>query len=137
LRVNRRDVINNGAIANGIHHNESRTGYREMANTQGTKGAGPANRRFTRGGGVPADWGHVDAELIRAVIVAAGMAGGAVRFGYTGDGGAYALGIYGDGEKPYTEYVSPRDDIEGVLRSLETVFLDIEAESRSKAKKQP
>jgi hypothetical protein len=108
-----------------------------MADTKGTKNVGTSNRRFTRGSGLPADWGHVDAELIRAVIVAAGMAGGAVRFGYTSDGGAYALGIYGDGEKPYTEYVSPNDDIEGVLRSLETVFLDIEAESRSKAKKQP
>jgi hypothetical protein len=108
-----------------------------MANTQGTKGTGTANRRFTRGGGQAADWGHVDAEIIKACIVAAGMANGAIRFGYTGDGGAYALGIYGDGEKPYTEYVSPRDDIESVLRSLETVFLDIEAESRAKAKKQP
>jgi len=42
-----------------------------------------------------------------AVVIAAG---GAIRLGLTRDGGALAVGIYGDGE-PYTEYVRGGDDV--------------------------
>lgn len=94
-----------------------------------------SDRRYTRNGGATADWATVDAEIIKSAIVAASMAMGCIRFGYTGDGGAYALGIYGDGPKPYTEYISPREDIEAVLRDLETTFLDIHTELNTKAHK--
>ncbi len=65
----------------------------------------------------PADWGSVQPELIAGVVVAVATSGGAVRFGYTSDGGAYAIGLYGDGD-PYTEYVRPAEDIEVVLKGL-------------------
>lgn len=99
-----------------------------MAKQTRNASSGGSNRRFTRGGGRAADWSQVDETLIRDAIVAASMAGGAIRFGLTSDGGAYAIGVYGDGDKPYTEYVRPNDDIEGTLRELEAAFLDIHAE---------
>lgn len=52
-----------------------------------------------------ADWGSADSGLLRAVIAAVTLRGGAIRFGYSRDGGAYSIGIYGDG-KPFTEFKS-------------------------------
>jgi hypothetical protein len=43
--------------------------------------------------------------------------GGALRLGYTKDGGAYAVGIYGDGT-PFTEYIPPSDSVEDYLRGV-------------------
>jgi len=64
-----------------------------------------------------AEWGSVDGELLaRAVSVVARM-GGALRLGYTRDGGAYAVGIYGDGE-PFTEYIPPSDSVEDYLKGV-------------------
>jgi len=89
-------------------------------------------RRIGRGRGVsmPADWGSVDAELLRRAIAAASGASGALRFGYTQDGGAYALGIYGDGPDPYTEYVRPGDDIEVMLTDIADVFEEMGAKNQ-------
>jgi hypothetical protein len=86
-------------------------------------------RRIGRGRGVsmPADWGSVDAELLRRAIAAASGASGALRFGYTQDAGAYALGIYGDGPDPYTEYVRPGDDVEVLLTDIAEVFEEMAA----------
>lgn len=79
------------------------------------------NRGFRKGSGEAADWGTVDAQIIRAAIFAASNTGGAVRFGYSADGGAYAVGIYGDGV-PYTEFIKPADDPEAFLEELTTYF---------------
>lgn len=103
-----------------------------MVNKGATKGSSTPNRRFTRFGKSTANWEDVDGELIKATIVAAALTGGALRFGYTSDGGAYALGIYGDGDKPYTEYVRPSEDIDAVLRDIEAAFLDIRAAQQKK-----
>jgi len=71
-----------------------------------------------------ADWGSVDgATLIRAIEAAASV-GGALRCGYSRDGGAYAIGIYGDGE-PYTEFVRPSEDIEQFLQNVCELFESI------------
>jgi hypothetical protein len=51
------------------------------------------------------------------VVTTLASTGGAIRFGYTSDGGAYAIGIYGDGE-PYTDYVKPAEDINEYLKDL-------------------
>lgn len=67
------------------------------------------------------DWGGIQADVLRDSIAAAANAGGALRFGYTRDGGAYAVGIYGLGE-PYTEYLRPGDDIEDFLKRLVAAF---------------
>lgn len=70
----------------------------------------------------PANWATVDAMAVLQCISRVAAGGGAIRFGYTVDGGAYALGIYGDGAQPYTEYVRPSEDIERILAELGAVF---------------
>jgi len=74
--------------------------------------------RFTRGRGESADWAGVDHEAICAAIAALGSIGGALRFGYTRDGGAYAIGVYGLESKPITDYLRPGDDISAYLYEL-------------------
>lgn len=71
-----------------------------------------------------ANWGMVDPIVIQTTIEVVTRGGGALRFGYTADGGAYALGVYGDGEKPYTEYIRPSEDVEAVLKELQIAFED-------------
>lgn len=79
-----------------------------------------ANRKFkdlpqsnSRG----ADWTEVDGVLIAKAVAVVGRMGGALRLGYTRDGGAYAVGVYGDGD-PFTKYCPPGDEIESLLRRL-------------------
>lgn len=74
-------------------------------------------RRRNRGKSESADWGTVDAGLLVAAIVAVTRHGYAIRFGYTKDMGAFAIGIIGDGE-PFTEFVRPTEDIELYFRGI-------------------
>ena len=53
------------------------------------------------------------AAIVRAIDAAAAV-GGALRFGYSRDGGAFAIGVYGDGE-PYTDFVSGTENIDDAL----------------------
>lgn len=78
-------------------------------------------RRARRRHGDPADWSSQDGQKIIELVAAIASCGGALRFGYTRDGGAYAIGIYGDGE-PYTEYLRPGEDIEALLRDIESAL---------------
>ncbi len=71
-----------------------------------------------------ADWRSVDGEAIRDCICAAGMVNGAVRFGYTRDGGAYAIGLYGLGDQPFTTYVRPGENVDAVLREIAEDYRD-------------
>ena len=64
-----------------------------------------------------ADWAEVNASAMRDLAAALSMRGGAVRYGYTRDGGAYAIGIYMGGEHE-TLYVRPGEDIDSYLASL-------------------
>lgn len=64
-----------------------------------------------------ADWQGADPELVLRAIAVVGYRGGAIRFGYTRDGGAYAIGIYLGGDH-FTEYVRPNEDINGYLDRL-------------------
>jgi len=74
-------------------------------------------KRRTQRQSEPADWSLVEPEkLVRLVLNVTGV-GGAVRFGYTSDGGAYAIGFYGDGE-PFTEYIRPNEDINAVMEEF-------------------
>lgn len=63
----------------------------------------------------------VDPADLQYAITAVAQKGGALRFGYTRDGGAYAIGIYGDGD-PYTEYVSPQEDMHEHLGGIAADF---------------
>lgn len=85
------------------------------------KGRGGKRRHVWKSGG-SADYAALDGTRIMGCLATIAAAGGAVRFGYTSDGGAYALGVYGDGEKPYTEYLKPGDPVEDYLESLAASF---------------
>ena len=85
-----------------------------------------------RGSSGPANWETASADIIVSAICAASSVGGALRFGYSRDGGAFAIGIYGDGE-PYTEFVRPSEDIDGFLRDCESMYGDIAIEQKSGA----
>lgn len=82
------------------------------------------SRGLKRNRGAVADWASVDSELIRDAITAAGVRGGALRFGYTSDGGAFSIGIYGDGS-PYNEYCRPSEDVEQLLRDVIELFSEL------------
>lgn len=74
-------------------------------------------RRRRRASSGTADYAVVDANALRNAVIKLASTGGAIRFGYTSDGGAFAIGIYGDGE-PYTEYIKPNEDLSGFLVDL-------------------
>jgi len=71
-----------------------------------------------------ADWEQCDGQCLKRAISTAALTGGALRFGYSRDGGAYAIGIYGDGE-PYTEFVRPSEDIDDFLNKISELFESI------------
>lgn len=79
-------------------------------------------RGLARKGSQAADWATVTPALLVAAIEKAADTGGALRFGYSRDGGAYAIGIYGDGPVPYTEFVGPGDNLDSVLRDIGMLF---------------
>jgi len=91
------------------------------------------SRGLQRNGVGIADWETVDAQSVTRAIAAAGVAGGALRFGYSQDGYCYAIGIYGDGA-PYTEYLKPHESVEDTLTSICQLFADI-ADDKAKAAK--
>jgi len=64
-----------------------------------------------------ADWASVDGGMVVRAVAALGAHGGAMRLGYTRDGGAYAIGIY-DGDDKQTVYVSPNESVEEVLQEI-------------------
>jgi len=68
-----------------------------------------------------ANWALVDPEVLRYVVTVVASWGGALRLGYTRDGGAYSIGVYGDGE-PYTEYLRPNENVEEYLQQLAIDF---------------
>lgn len=76
-----------------------------------------SKRKLTQHNTETADWAAADAALLQEAIAVVAWQGGALRFGYTRDGGAYCIGILGDGE-PYNEYCKPSEDINEYLRAL-------------------
>ena len=72
-------------------------------------------------GGKTPSWRDVNPGVLIDTIQTVATAGGAIRFGYTRDGGAISIGVYGDGV-PYTVYVTPRDNLEDTLRSVRDGF---------------
>lgn len=75
-------------------------------------------------------WKDVKPENLVDLIAAAADAGGAVRFGTTSDGGALALGVYGDGDDPYTVYASSAEGMDEHIFGLQTVFEAMATEKR-------
>lgn len=64
-----------------------------------------------------ADWGGAEHALIVKLIEAVTQDNGAIRFGYSRDGGAYSLGIYGDG-KPFSEFLPGNQDVDDWIREI-------------------
>jgi len=64
----------------------------------------------------------LDTEVLVYALLWAIQAGGAIRIGATRDGGAWAFGIYGDGEQPYTEYIRGDEDVNEYLSDLGKFF---------------
>lgn len=84
---------------------------------QGGKSKKTGERRRRRVETDCADWGSANAELLQRVIEVATAGGGAIRFGYSRDGGAYSVGIYGDG-KPFTEFLPGPADVDEWLEGF-------------------
>lgn len=82
-----------------------------------------AERRVVLPGsvGYVVSWRNVTSGVLIDTIQEVALAGGAIRLGFTRDGGAFAIGIYGDGE-PYTVYCTPKENLDDVLRSIRDGF---------------
>lgn len=90
-----------------------------MAQSKRSKKADEPKRR--RQNDTIADWGSCNPELLAAVVSAITQGDGAVRFGYSRDGGAYSIGVYGDG-KPFTEYLPGTADVDDWLEGFKQDF---------------
>ena len=64
-----------------------------------------------------ADWESVDPVVIVRLIATFARLGGATRFGYSRDGGAYSLGIYLEDDRE-TLYFKPYEDVTAKLIEL-------------------
>lgn len=78
-------------------------------------------RRDRRAGGSgtirEADYGLAHGEAIKRAVESMARLGGAIRFGYTRDRGAYAIGIYCNGDYT-TQYCPGNEDINAWLNQL-------------------
>lgn len=74
-------------------------------------------RNEQRGAISAADWGKVDPYRIAQLVTIVGLCGGAVRFGYTRDRGAYCIGLYSP-RGSNTFYARPTDDTDAWLVGL-------------------
>jgi len=67
------------------------------------------------------DYAQIDPSSLHRVLCAITSRGCAVQFGYTRDGGAYAIRVVGDGD-PYTEFIKPTEDVLLALTGLAEDF---------------
>lgn len=82
-----------------------------------TKALPPVNRK---GHGV-ADWANANPEDVLRLVCAVASEGGAVRLGYTRDGGAYSIGLYlGADSKTY--YCNDAEGIVDYVNELRQNF---------------
>lgn len=80
-------------------------------------------RQFKQRQGGVVDYADADGDILKAAIAAVGSIGGAIRFGYSRDGGVYAVGVLGDGE-PYTLWCKDTAELHGTLRDLADYMQD-------------
>lgn len=71
-----------------------------------------------------ADWGTVTGKVLVDLVQVVSSAGGAVRFGYTRDGGAYSVGIYLDDDRE-TFYFKPADDLDDAIGQLTEMLRNV------------
>ena len=70
-----------------------------------------------------ADWASASPSLLQRAVTAVARCGGALRLGYSRDGGVYSIGVYYNGESE-TDYVRESEGIDGYLTSLIEDFGD-------------
>lgn len=85
--------------------------------------AGGKKRRYQEASTNVADWGSVNEVALRDTIEAVTRTGCAIRFGYSRDGGAYAVGVVGDGD-PYTVWAGSAEEVDIKLAALAESFRD-------------
>lgn len=78
----------------------------------------PVSKRVKRKSEGIADWESANPRLLQLAIAKVAASGGCLRIGYTRDGGAYAIGVYGDTPQPYTDYVRPEEEIDDYLSAI-------------------
>ena len=74
--------------------------------------------------GARADWSTANPMVVSGLITAVASRGGAVRFGYTRDGGAYAVGFY-YGTENVTKYCRPNEDLTAFLNDWADFYLEL------------
>lgn len=74
-----------------------------------------------------ADYTDIDAGRVMRAVEIITRNGGAIRLGKTRDGGAFAIGVYGDADEPYTDYLRPTDNILQYLEDLAESMSQISA----------
>ncbi len=68
-----------------------------------------------------ADWTEADGSAIANLVEVVTKYEGAVRFGLSRDGGAYAVGLY-DGGDSWTEYLGGNEDVSEWIQELADRF---------------
>lgn len=71
-----------------------------------------------------ADWSALPTEHLAKLIDAVTSRGGAIRLGYTRDGGAYAVGFY-YGSESTTEYCRPTESLEDFCQKWTEFYLNL------------
>lgn len=92
----------------------------ERASNKREKAKETRGRR--RSGSDPANFLSSDYAAVLGLMVSFADAGGAVRYGYTRDGGAYALGVY-LGDDYATEYIRPNEDFTAACIDIAEAWL--------------
>lgn len=90
----------------------------------GGSGVSQTGLRETLGRGKQASWLLCNPEELRETVDSVAKTGGALRLGYSRDGAAYSIGVYGDGD-PYTLYCPPEDDITAVIVRIGNAFKEL------------
>jgi len=75
---------------------------------------------LSKGGG-EADWKIADPVIAMELVCRVAVQGGAVRYGYTRDGGAYSIGLY-IGQDSKTYYCNEAEGINEKLAELVEYF---------------
>lgn len=73
-------------------------------------------------------WSMVNSANLLELVDLATAVGGAIRLGTSRDGGALAMGVYGDGTEPYTLYSPSVEGMEEHIAGVGNAFESIAAE---------
>lgn len=115
-----RIYIGESEMSNGRERYEKRSENGRKSSNDARELEKPAQRRrrtIARGTGEVADWATVNGDTLAKAVATVAARGCAIRFGYTRDGGSYAIGILGDGDA-YTEYVRPNESLDAYLLTI-------------------